>query len=519
MQHTEINNILNQKMKFMKKLYSFIMLMALWLTAITASAQSTPDYYYGTYHFSATANVIDAGSSDKWSADCDFTISEPTVASFKASLNNFAGTSASFQVNKFSSADNTMTINGYVEFCNGLYIANENGDAPWNPNYHLVLKFNPTTKEISIDNFSLVDVQLNKKVVFTNVKCTFKGAPEGPKDEVDWSGTWTVPAKNNNRNYGTGEGTYADTFTFTVVADGGKFYVTDFLSKNIEAITYGGFELVTDGKKATIAEGQIVGTLGGGKFQYVMGPYGGDIELEMQADGTIKNKSYGFTIAEGTYGTASSTWVNAYYYGGTDYTKAGEQKEELDFSGEYDVQLTLAWDYSGGLAPTSGKIKLEKLQDGRYRVSSFFGMTPFTMDNDFMYFTPNAAEPTAATINCTPLKYIDNEGGTLNYWVATDGKLDPSSVINFTIGEETVTVGEFCIAKMSFDSKTYAPVGDPQIVAWYSGGTVTGVNEEKVVNVNAAAEIYNVSGMKLSGMKRGINIIRKGGKTFKVNVK
>lgn len=498
----------------MRKIYFSALLGAIFtlFTSLNASAQiNDMSDLFGKYELSCKV-----GGSDIQPTEFAITASD-NVNYKKGMLKGFMGSTSTLYISKFDASAHTFTVNNatYEDAQGGkMYYGSEDGSQHSMNRYSLVFTFDPDTKTITLPNVSLGTLDnkyenFTPQVVYTDIEMIFTGEEE--KQEADWSGTFQVAASKNDYNYG-GKYEYPAEFTFTIIKDGDNYYLTDFLSKNIEAFTNGGILLQTDGMTAKIPENSIVGQLDESTYLTVAGGYGGDVVFEMLPNGNIKNKSYGFMISEG--GT------QAYYYGNENYTTP---KPAYDYSGTYNATAVLAMDMSEGAAPTTGVIEIQE-QDGQYIVTKFFDMTPFTMDYDLMYFTPDATDPKKGTINCTMLKTISTFGGEFKYWGLADGNLQSTPVTVTFDADGNLHIGEFCIASYVFSGSTMAPVGTPGLVAWYSSLTGTkgeasaiAATEEEATDV--AAEYYTIGGVKLSAPQQGINIIRKAGKTSKIYVK
>lgn len=500
----------------MRKIYFSALLGTIFtlFTSLSASAQiNDMSDLFGKYEMNCKV-----GGNDIQPIEFAITTSD-NVNYKKGMIKGFLGSTASLYISNFDANAHTFTVkNATYEDAQGgkMYYGSEDGSQHSMNRYSLVFTFDPETKTITLPNVSLGTLDskyenFTPQVVYTDIEMIFTGEEE--KQEADWAGTFQVAASKNDNNYG-GKYDYPAEFTFTIIKDGDNYYLTDFFDKNIEAITYGGILLQTDGMTAKIPENSIVGQLDESTFLTVAGGYGGDVVFEMLANGDIKNKSYGFMISEG--GT------QAFYYGNENYTAP---KPAYDYSGTYSATTVLAMDMSEGAAPTTGVIEIQKQEDGQYMVTKFLDMDPvYTMTYDLMYLTPDAEDPMKATINCTMLKELSTSGGEFKYWGLADGNLQ-SNPVNITFDADgTLHIGDFCIASYVFSGSTMALIGTPGLVAWYSSltgtkGEASAIAATEEEATDAPAEYYTIGGAKLSAPQKGINIIRKAGKTSKIYVK
>lgn len=511
----------------MRKFYVCALLgafLSLFSTNALAQVSSMEDLY-GKYSLTFSVN-------GETPTTMEFQIKESDNQYFKnGMLVNFMGDAGTMNINKFYPEEHKFVV--YSPTINGAPLANANGDMPYAANaadkaFSLEVTYNPETKALSFEDMTIVQCDFQAWTCktlasYTNISATYVGPLDKEYVDVDWSGTYKVEKGQFDNNYGAGKYEYPETFTFTIIKDADKYYVTEFLSQNIEAITNGGFLLNVDGDKATIAEGQLVGALDAETFLYVKGPYGGDIELK-KVGNNITNNSYGFSIYEGA--NAASATNPAYYYGSTAYANVGgDIAETKDYSGTYKVSCAPAYDLSEGAAPAEGTIEIVE-KDGKFIVTKFLGMTPFTMDYELMYFTPDTKDVNKGTINSTMLKYVENDAnGNYVYWGIADVNLtsDPVAVTFDEDGNLHIT--DICIAKYTCDASSFAITGTPELVAWYSNMTgvkVAGDEPDAIATLgseNGNAEYFSLSGARLAAPQKGMNIVRKNGVARKVLVK
>lgn len=500
----------------MRKIYFSALIGAIFtlLTSLNASAQiNDMSDLFGKYELSCKAAGTDI-------EPIEFAITTSDNPNYKKGMiKGFLGSTASLYISNFDANAHTFTVkNATYEDAQGgkMYYGSEDGSQHSMNRYSLVFAFDPETKTITLPNISLGTLDskyenFTPQVVYTDIEMIFTGEEE--KQQADWSGTFQVSKGNFDMKYDATYD-YPAEFTFTIIKDGDSYYLTDFLDKNIEAITDGGIKLITDGMTATIPESSIVGQLDESTFLTVTGGYGGDVVFEMLPNGNIKNKSYGLMIYEGK--------LSAYYYGNENYTAP---KPAYDYSGTYNATAVLAMDMSEGAAPTTGTIEIQKQEDGQYMVTKFLDMEPeYTMTYDLMYLTPDAEDPMKATINCTMLKLIDDFGGEFKYWGLADQNLQTQPVTVTFDADGNLHIGEFCIASYVFSGSTMALIGTPGLVAWYSSltgtkGEASAIAATEEEATDAPAEYYTIGGVKLSAPQSGINIVRKAGKTSKIYVK
>lgn len=197
----------------MKKLFVYLNLMLLLVTQANAQVNSLVDLF-GDYKFTADVEFTEAGKAytDVLSGDCDAVIKK-VAGVYDASIIGFAGSQVEQNINDIQTSTNRIKVlnPNNPQLWDGLYLANADGEHPYpvwdeatqtsltegyGPLYYT---YNPDTKEISIPDFTVVQIEsyssVNTTIIarYKNVKMTLV---KGEEIEVssDLSGDWTFVA-------------------------------------------------------------------------------------------------------------------------------------------------------------------------------------------------------------------------------------------------------------------------------------------------------------------------------------
>lgn len=236
----------------MRKKYFLTLLSAFVLTLFATSARadvtSMADLF-GTYTFTADVDILDSSFDGDFLSECEVKISKEHSI-YDATITGLGGATGVQQVVTINTTDCTFTVNN-PNPSNGLwagaYFSNAEGKNPYYPefkrDFSVVYTYNPETKEITMENFTVVKVEGSGAAMetnefgtivakFTNVKMTPK---ESENIEInDVSGDWTFTTNAYDE-----ESELPTTFVLSLESTSSDF-------KNYDAtISFEGYEAVT----------------------------------------------------------------------------------------------------------------------------------------------------------------------------------------------------------------------------------------------------------------------------------
>ena len=541
----------------MKKNYFFGALLSLMfvLFALPAKAQvaSLADLF-GKYQFTADM-VVTSGmeaKAEQLSANCEAVIESDPI--YDAHIVGFAGSTETMYINAISTEKEMIKVTNRnnPQLFDGLYLSDETGRYPyaiWEGGTEvepavgaLYMSYNPTTKEITIPDFTVVtcDHANSKATVvatFTNAKMTL--VEEEVIEVADLSGSWhATPLGTWGSN---SESTIAGEYDFVLTKTGED-------NKNYSAeLTIAGFNTVTlpatfDGVTLSIQATNVVLDETTGATIY----YNGSTDYAFTftfASENVLSMSTPLCIAVPTQAEDENGEpivkyeMQQWYMDGS--AKRGSDEPEVTFSwaGTWTVKAT----ENIGQTPAEFTMVIEKVDDYQggfyYCIKEFMGNNTYNLNYGGFELIP-AADGKSATITSSCIVKSLGEG---NYSYIYDANMgtDP---INVTVNADgTLSIDNFSIATNAYG----AAAADAQITAYYvdvtaskgvadaiesvqaenkisvADGVITIAGDAQAVQVYDAAGRLEFSGVtsSVSNLTKGIHIVKVGGAAVKVSVK
>ena len=461
----------------MKKNYFFgaLMSLALVLFAIPAKAQvaSLADLF-GKYQFTADMTVTPGMESkaEQLSANCEAVIEQGAI--YDAQIVGFAGATTQLNINAISTEKEMIKVtnpNNPVIF-DGLYLADENGNYPYGvydkekgewavESYGPVyMTYNPTTKEISIPDFTVVacDHPNSSATVvakFTNAKMTLVEAVV--VEVADLSGSWhATPLGINGSN---SESSIAGEYDFVLTKTGDD-------NKNYSAeLTIEGFAPVTlpatfDGVTLALHAKDVVLDATTGAVIYYYGSTEYDITFSYASENTLA-MSAPLCIALPTEDVddegnpVTKYTMNQWYMDGT--AKRASDAVAFDWAG--------TWTVVGKEMMSNTDVEFDMVieeKSGSYFIVSFLGNDVSGINYGGILVTPSADGKSAEIKAGTILKTVE-AGVAYQYLYDMSVTASP---IQITVNEDgTISIADFAVSVNAWGG---AP--DPNaLVGFYSG--------------------------------------------------
>ena len=475
---------------------SFAMLLCLFTLATKANAQvnSMADLF-GKYRFTATFDFTPAPegvNTDIFKNDCEVVISAGSSIYYLAEVSGLMGADYEQSISDFSAADNTFTCinpNPNYGLWNGYIGVTDTSLEDLN-SYNMVYKYNPETKEITIDDFQIAafswpapDYNMTATVYanVTNAKLTLIEAENETVEIPSIAGDWDYePVDGYVRN----DSTFASTFSMSLVA-------TDETNKAYDAtITYGDFEPFTlsatfDGSMLTIPYDSVFLVDGENEYFFASASPAtkkdGAFTFQYQNETTLMQWDYiyirqdsvwvetevtdeetGNVTVEGIWGFPIVQRLNWGYA-----TRESEAVKGFSWAGTFNVSakdvIFADEDFAAtfGEWPSEFQIVIEELTPGSFYMTEFMGRDTYTTNGGSCVVTP-AADNKSASLSLT--QYYDmfllESLGNGEYLQMFDGMGEATS-LNFTLNDDgTLTIDPFFIQKTAFgaDPSTFLPV-------------------------------------------------------------
>lgn len=296
----------------------------------------------------------------------------------------------------------------------------------------------------------------------------------------------------------------------------GIYLITNFLGYDTYALNYGGIELKPDAEdpmKATIDLTYnylkfLEATAADYKYYVLLDGNlsNGPIKVTFSEDGTMKLGE--FCIGTGTYmGTEPNALVTWY----TSLTAVPNNPSPEDWIGDHTVNtINYAYIADGATVPTTGAFKVSYDENYcMFLVEDFLGYDVYTMNYGGFELKPDATDPHKATIDLT-YNILDYDVSTNNATTLNDIALGTTPLEATLNDDGTVTLGDFAIAAGPWGSA-------PSFVIASTQESTLGIDGVKTSEVEG--KTYNLQGVEVKGLQRGIVIQNVGGKFVKKYIK
>lgn len=219
-----------------------VLMLTLFSTSASADVQSMTDLF-GKYKFTADVEILDPTFEGEFLSECEVTISKEHSV-YDATITGLGGATDVQQVSSFDAAAHTFTVinpNPGSGLWSGAYFSNAEGKNPYGSiqrDFKVVYTFDPETKEITMDDFTVVTVSnwesddANIIAKFSNVKMTLIESEKIEISNVSGDWTFTTSAYDEKSDLPT-------TFVLSLESTSADF-------KNYNAtISFEGYEAVT----------------------------------------------------------------------------------------------------------------------------------------------------------------------------------------------------------------------------------------------------------------------------------
>jgi hypothetical protein len=524
--------------------WTFALVAALFaVIPANAAVESVADLF-GTYKFTSTMTVTEAGQSfkDYFKGECEVVITADSYNIYDGEIQGLAGSTLDFQkINGIDTAKKTIKItnpNGNGLWEGGLYMSNAEGIYPFGGNYSgIEYTYDDATKTITLPDFTLVtcDHSVPSATIiasFKDVKLTL--VSEENIEVVDLSGDWHFTA---------GKGTYdvmenstlPTEFDMTLTA-------TDETKKNYSiSMKLGDFAPLAltatfDGMKLTIpfnetyfdAENKIG----------LVNMYGevrpGTVEFNLVNETTLSLYS-GMTIAQDSISEENKGQYLQWYMSGT-AKKQGGETAAVTWDGVYKVKvgnpMPVLTQYE---VPAEFEMEVQYFQDwGIYLVTKFMDNDVTALNYGGILFTPSADDPNKAEIATNAL--LKSLVAGTEYLALLDMNFGTSPLVITRQEDGTYKLDDFCVAYATFDASNtqtntlatfcqnvtatkQEAVVEPEPFNWantytVNAGNITVYNDaytypnnfEMVVEYNDAWQLYLVTkffGVDVTGLNYG----------------
>ena len=529
----------------------FCLVVALFsITKVSAQVGSATDLY-GTYEFTATMEVTEAGQQykDLFSDKCEVTITSHSVYAF--TISGIGGSKADSQGANFvnGSTINVMMPNGSSYYLWGapVLFGGPNGESPFGgERFDVQYLVDSSTKNIMMTDFTAITVDetwSNSTVLarFSNCKLTFK---EAEKIEVpDMGGEYKYTA-----NPGIAESPVPVDFKLTLTAtddsytlydaafDFGEGYVPFTLSA-----TFNGDEMVIPFNDVYLNEAKTLALVDG----YKPTSLEGSLRFKKLTETSLRLSNY---LAVSKFDAEEETWVLEQY---STYGVAAQAAPDADnFAGTYHVVAgSMLPMFSGDdpynvKYPTEFDFVIEKNEaNGQFYVRQFVHGDIY---NNTQGRKACTVEGNTLTIPVgddvyDSMVYMSDDFSVMLYDVLYGPLGDTSQAVTLTLNEDgTCVMSDFFIARKAWGSAEPAELavyyGELTVKKADGGSSVENVKEAAVFKAYVAdgniyivgeavpVQVFNASGAcvfsgvssKVTGLSKGLYIVKSGNVTVKV---
>lgn len=484
------------KKNYLIKMMSVLML-ALFATSVKADVNSMVDLY-GKYRFTATLELLDESFADKVSADCDVTIGKSAI--YDAVVTGIGG--ATNDVHNVASIDtkaHTFTVNnpnGGAGLFKGAYFSNAEGKNPYGTiqrDFKVVYTYDPETKDITMDDFTVVtvsDMSSDDATIvakFSNVKLTLVEAEV--VEVADVSGEWIFSS-----TYSDEKSTFPTEFgvTLSKTSDDNKNYNVAIAIEGYDAVST---TATFDGAKLLVAYDSLCISAKDSLFfadyagYKVKGSYEFSYISETNMSLTSGMSFVKRTVVKDAEGNDKINHEQIQWYGAGSL-KLPTEAPAFDWTGTYKVtgELMAMPGFEAQYSKDFTFVVSYHEQWDMYLVTEFMGYDVFDVNNGGIDFTI-AEDGMSATIKTG--KYLDFNYDTMMARSIYDMNASTSSPLTLKLNEDgTLSLSAFCIQSTNYNDNSTA------LEAYYEKLVVTKENNAFVWNkgFTVTAEPTSVDG-------------------------
>ena len=448
-----------RKFTLMKWTFAFVAALFAVIPA-NAAVESVADLY-GTYKFTSTMTVTEAGESykDYFKGECDVVITSDSYKIYDGAIQGLAGATLNNQmINGIDTEKKTIKItnpNGNGLWEGGLYMSNAEGIYPFGGTYSgIEYAYDDATKTITLPDFTLVkcDHAASSATIiasFKDVKFTLVQAET--IEVVDLSGDWHFTAGKGT--YDVMEGSTLPTefdMTLTATDEAKRNYsismkLGDFAPLSLEA-TFDGVKLTIPFNETYFDAENKIG---------IVNMYGqarpGEIEFNLVNENTLSLYS-GMVIAQDSISPEVKGGYLQWYMSGT-AAKQGAETPAVSWDGVYKVKVGSTFVMmENHPVPTEFEMEVQYFPDwGIYLVTKFMDWDVVNLNNGGILFTPSADDPNKAEIATNALLKSIVPGE--EYLSLLDMNLSNSPLTLTRLEDGTYTINDFCVAYRTYGSE------------------------------------------------------------------
>lgn len=478
----------------MKKIYTFSILLCMMLLCST-SVRAQVSKLFGEYKFTADMVVSEDGKAQEanFSSDCTVYIEASAVSGYVAQIKGLAGASGSENQMVTSFEGNVLKVlnpsgANWSVWKNYICMANENADYPFTASgFELNLTYDPSTKDISLPNFTLVKCDFVKEETtvlakFTNAKLTLVKAAE--VEVADLTGKWHYVAGNGEWDTNAGS-KYPKEFDINIVKGSDNNYSATFTIGTLPAFTLTGS---FDGESLVLAVNE---TVADAENKIIIkdtnGTTTGNITFTYDAKTETLSGS-GPTIAK------EGEMMPLQWYSAGTATKGGTAAEDIDWTGTYTLTADVM-DASYESSPKSIAIKIGLDKWERMALLEFDGVNVSTLNSGAT--TIKQEDETTISIPAGMLVKNVTPGELYLQLVDVNGK--STTRINIRMASDgTITMDDFGVYELNYTTSATNFHQFYQNVKLTK--TTTGMES---VNVNGGSDVTRIYDLQGRVVKSG----------------
>ena len=486
----------------MRKFYVFNIILSMMILC-SASVRAQVSKLFGEYKFTSDMVVTEAGQAltDNFSGECTVTIEESTVSGFVAQIKGLAGASGSENQLVTSFDNNVLKVvnpsgSSWSVWKNYICMTNENGDYPFSQDgFELNLTYNPTTKDISLPNFTLVKCDFANMTTtilakFSNAKLTLVKAAE--IEIADLTGVWHYVAGSGEWDTNAGS-VYPKEFDMNIIKGEGKNYSVAFSIGDLPTFTLNGSfdgETLTLAVNETVIDNDII-------VKDANGTTTGSIILTY--DASVETLSgAGPTIAK-----VGEVGMPLQWYSTGVATKGGSASEKIDWTGTYTLTADVM-DTSYASETKSISIEIGTDKWGRMALLTFNGVNVSSLNSG----ATTIQEEDENTISIPAGILVEMVTPGELYRQLVDMNAQTSTRIKIKAGADgTITMDDFGVFDMNYST------GSSSFYQFYQNvklsKTTTGIDSLNANERVADLRMFDLSGRSIKSAGNGRLVIIK----------
>ena len=497
----------------MKKFYFYGLMACLMLFANSAMAEvSMMSDLFGKYKFTATIETTEAGAAhaDKFQSECEVTITQAQSQYFMADIFGFAGADYSMSVSNFDASTSTFEVSGPNNANYGIwngYIAVANGEGEWpfsrwdvegSQQYGMTFAFNPSTKEITVADFTIVslDWSTTTTTILATVKNVKMELTEAETVDTssypDLTGEWSYDGDIRND-----VSPKSFTLNLTAADDTKVNWNATFAFEGYEEFT---LPATFDGSILTVPHDTIFldrenrirfGTRSSSK------QYSGAFTFSYNTKTSMSLYDYIY-IRRDSISPETGELVGAFVHQVFDGYVVRENPDAYDWSGTYKVSVSDYENLTDGSVsfPTEFDMVIEKKPGDIYQITKMLGYEDLSIS-----ITPSDDDMSAnielGGYSGAMLLFIGSTGDDYAYHVITDANGE-ATTLKLTRNEDgSLSFEDFTVSYKLYYANSYEPLAifsgvkaKKEVFDW--AGTYTLTADVESVDGNEYPATFNV---------------------------